>query len=131
MSISFKVPSQEPEGTLATRTLAMPKDANLNGDIFGGWVVSQMDIAGASEAYKKAKCRVTTVAIDSMSFLSPIHVGDFVCCYAKLLKVGRTSLQVKVSTWAVSATGEGRHQVTEGLFVYVAIDDKGRPIPIS
>jgi acyl-CoA thioesterase YciA len=120
----------EPEGQLATRTLAMPKDANVNGDIFGGWVVSQMDIAGASAAFARAKARVATVAIDSMSFLSPVHVGDFVCCYAQLLKVGTTSMHYKVSTWTIGRLSGERQQVTEGIFIYVAIDENGRPIPV-
>jgi acyl-CoA thioesterase YciA len=122
--------SEKPTGELAIRTLAMPSDTNVNGDIFGGWVISYMDLAGLSIARKHAKCRVTTVAIDKMVFLSPVHVGDFICCYGKLLKVGRTSLTIHIETFATSELGEPRRRVTEGVFTYVAIDEKGKPIPV-
>lgn len=122
--------SEKPTGELSIRTLAMPSDTNVNGDIFGGWVISYMDLAGLSIARKHAKCRVTTVAIDKMVFLSPVHVGDFICCYGKLLKVGRTSLTIHIETFATSELGEERRRVTEGVFTYVAIDEKGRPIPV-
>src|SRR3989338_10141120 len=116
---------------LAIRTLAMPSDVNVNGDIFGGWVISYMDLAGLSIARKRAKCRVTTVAIDKMVFLSPVHVGDFICCYGELLKVGRTSLTIKIETYATDGGIESaRRQVTEGVFTYVAIDENGKPIPV-
>ncbi len=121
----------EPEGELAVRLMAMPRDANINGDIFGGWVLSQMDIAGVSIAFKRTKCRMTTVAVDSMSFIAPIHVGDFVCCYGDIIKQGRTSMHVRVSTWAEAPEGTERRHVTEGVFVYVAIDKAGRPILID
>jgi len=117
----------EPSGELAIRALAMPADTNPNGDIFGGWLVSQMDLAGLSIAARRANCRITTVAIDSMTFLKPVHVGDFVCCYAELLKVGRTSMQIKVDVWAVGCGSEERRHVTQGVFTYVAIDDQGKP----
>src|SRR3990167_6368355 len=107
-----------PSGELAIRTLAMPSDVNVNGDIFGGWVISYMDLAGLSIARKRAKCRVTTVAIDKMVFLSPVHVGDFICCYGELLKVGRTSLTIKIETYATDELGSPRHLVTEGIFTY-------------
>ncbi len=114
-------------GELALRTIAMPMDTNPNGDIFGGWVVSQMDLAGLSIAQRLAKSRVTTVAIHHMSFIFPVQVGDLVCCYVKLIKVGRTSLQMQVSTWAIGVKDDDYHLVTEGLFTYVAIDDEGKP----
>lgn len=123
--------SQEPIGELAIRTLAMPADTNVNGDIFGGWVISYMDLAGLSIARKHTKCRVTTVAIDKMVFLSPVHVGDFICCYGKVVKVGRTSLTIHIETFATSESDESRRRVTEGIFTYVAIDEKGKPIPVS
>ena len=91
---------KEPRGELAIRTLAMPSDTNVNGDIFGGWVISYMDLAGLSIARKQSHSRVTTAAIDKMSFLSPVHVGDFICCYGELLKVGRTSMTIRIETYA-------------------------------
>ncbi|MDP1573797.1 MAG: acyl-CoA thioesterase [Coxiellaceae bacterium] len=121
----------EPKGQLAIRTLAMPCDTNMNGDVFGGWVISQMDLAGLSIARKCARGRVTTVAIDKMVFLAPVHVGDFICCYAALLKTGRTSMTVLIQTFSTDElTGERRH-VTEGIFTYVSIDDKGKPKPLE
>ncbi len=120
---------KKPQGQLTIRTLAMPADTNPNGDIFGGWVVSQMDLSGASMAQLYVPRRVTTVAINSMTFISPVHVGDFVCCYADLMKIGNTSITVKVQTWAIGAHDESYRQVTEGVFVYVSIDDQGKPIP--
>lgn len=123
---------KEPQGELAIRALAMPANTNPNGDIFGGWVVSQMDLAGLSIASKYAKPRVVTVAINSMAFIAPVHVGDFICCYVDIVKFGNTSIQVKIETWAVCAErDEPRRQVTEGIFTYVAIDEQGRPVSIQ
>jgi len=120
-------PNKEPSGDLAIRTLAMPANTNPNGDIFGGWVVSQMDLAGLSIIQKLSCGRATTVAIDSMVFMSPVKVGDFICCYGDILRIGRTSVAVKIETWAISIETGCRHQVTEGVFTYVAIDNNGRP----
>jgi acyl-CoA thioesterase YciA len=122
---------RKPIGELAIRTLAMPADTNPSGDIFGGWVVSQMDLAGISIAVKYTTHRVVTVAIESMSFISPIHVGDFVCCYGEVLKFGRTSMAVRIETWVQIMGAEEMRQVTEGIFTYVAIDKEGRPTPIT
>lgn len=117
----------KPAGHLTIQTLAMPGDTNPNGDIFGGWIVSQMDLAAGVLAKKIAHGRVATVAINSMSFISPVHVGDMVSCYVELLKRGRTSITLGVEVWRENfSTGE-RERVTEGVFVFVAIDDKGRP----
>lgn len=124
-------PNKQPQGSLEIRVLAMPANINPNGDIFGGWVVSQMDLAGLSTARTFAKGRVTTVAINSMVFYSPVKIGDFICCYAEIIKVGRTSIQVKIEVWAIGSEDEVRRQVTEGVFVYVAIDEQGRPRPVS
>jgi acyl-CoA thioesterase YciA len=121
--------SAEPIGELTIRTLAMPADTNPNGDIFGGWVVSQMDLAGMGIAQKYAPHRTTTVAIDKMVFIAPVKVGDFICCYGKLLRIGTTSITVQVQTWAVAADDTNRRQVTEGVLTYVAIDQNGRPEP--
>lgn|SRR3990167_6026418 len=122
--------ARKPKGELCIRTLAMPGDTNVNGDIFGGWVVSYMDLAGLSIARKRAHCRVTTVAIDKMVFYSPVHVGDFICCYGELQKVGRTSMTICIETFATDELGSPRHLVTEGIFTYVAIDENGKPIPV-
>ncbi len=121
---------KEPVGELAIRTLGMPMHTNPSGDIFGGWVVSQMDLAGLTIAQRYAPCRVVTVAINSMVFIAPIKVGDFICCYASLLKTGRTSISINIETWAVSSD-ESRRQVTEGVFVYVSVDEQGYPIPLK
>lgn len=113
-----------PRGELSTRTLTMPRDTNPAGDIFGGWLLAQMDVAGSLTAVKRARGRVVTVAVESMSFHRPVAVGDVLACYAEIEKVGRTSLTVRVEAWA--ERGEGRHEhvkVTEGCFTYVAIDE--------
>ena len=120
-----------PHGELVIRTIAMPADTNSNGDIFGGWLVSQMDIGGAILARNVAHSRVTTVAIDAMSFITPVYVGDIVSCHASLLKIGRTSLKVDVEAWAQRAKGGEHVRVTEGVVTYVAIDDHGRPHPVN
>lgn len=114
----------------ALRAIAMPADANPSGDIFGGWVLSQMDQAGGSVAGRRAKGRVATVAITGMTFHLPVFVGDEVSCYAEIVKTGRTSITIKVESWARrSPTGE-RVKVTEGIFTYVAIGPDRRPRPL-
>ncbi len=120
-------PSSQPAGELVIRTIAMPANTNSNGDIFGGWLVSQMDIGGAILARNTARSRITTVAIEGMSFLNPVFVGDIVSCHAGLLKVGRTSMHIEVEAWAQRNRGGDHVLVTKGTFVYVAIDDQGRP----
>ena len=114
-------------GDPAIRTVPRPADANANGDIFGGWVLSQMDIAGALPAIERAQGRVVTVAIDAMTFHQPIYVGDLVSVYAEVASVGRTSMQVTVQTIARRRVSGEDVRVTEGTFIYVAIDDDGRP----
>jgi acyl-CoA thioesterase YciA len=110
------------------RTVAMPRDANSGGDIFGGWTLSQMDLAGGTFAAERAEGRVATVAIEAMRFLRPVSVGDEVSCYCSLKEAGETSLTVKIETWA---RGRGRdkapEKVTEGVFTFVAIGGDGRP----
>ena len=110
------------------RTVAMPRDANSSGDIFGGWTLSQMDLAGGTFAAERAEGRVATVAIEAMRFLRPVSVGDEVSCYCSLEEAGETSLKVKIETWA---RGRGRdkapEKVTEGVFTFVAIGGDGRP----
>jgi acyl-CoA thioesterase YciA len=120
----------EPQGTLTIRTLAMPADTNPAGDIFGGWVVSQMDIAGAIAAVERAKGRVVTVAIDALTFIAPVKVGDILCVYTEIVRVGTTSITVAIETWARRNRIDERVQVTSGNFVYVALGDDGRKRPI-
>ena len=115
-----------PTGELTLQTVPMPKDTNAAGDIFGGWLVSQMDLAGGVAAAKIAKGRVATVAIDSMSFMIPVKVGSIVSCYTEVLNVGRSSIQVQVEVWMQLVGETAAMKVTEGIFVFVALDDKGR-----
>lgn len=119
---------KNPEGKLILRTLAMPSDTNANGDIFGGWIMSQMDLGGAILAKELAKGRVVTVTVDKMIFHLPISVGDVVCCYGTLVRVGRSSIQVKIEVF-IKQVYEGtreRFRVTEALFTYVAVDKEGK-----
>lgn len=121
----------EPEGELTLRTLAMPKDVNVNGDIFGGWVLSQMDIAAGIMAGDKAHGRVATVAVDAMKFIRPVHVGDVLCIYCNLARVGRTSLAIEIEAWVLRDRYGDREKVTEAVFTFVAIDEDGRPRPVE
>ena len=118
-----------PEGSLTTRTLAMPADANPAGDIFGGWVLSQMDIAGGIAAYEAAEGRVVTAAIDSLSFLKPVKIGDVLCVYTSVLDIGNTSLKIHVEAWSRRRTRD-RVRVTEATFTFVALGDDGKPRPV-
>ena len=115
-----------PRGKLALQTVAMPKDTNANGDIFGGWLLSQMDIAALITASEVADGRAATVAIDSMSFLTPVHVGAVVSCYCDVLEIGRSSVSILVEVWINSKLDGEPQKVTEGEFVFVAIDENGR-----
>ncbi len=119
-----------PRGQLETRTLAMPADANPSGDIFGGWVLAQMDIAGGIAAGSRAGGRVATVAVDAMTFHRPVYIGDVLCVYADVEHAGRTSLAINLEAWALRGRVGDRVKVTEGLFTFVAIDDDGRPRPL-
>lgn len=117
---------EKPSGEPALRTIAMPADTNPAGDIFGGWLLSQMDLAAGVVARQRARGRTATVAIDSMVFHKPVLVGDLVTCYAEVKKVGKTSLSIQVSAWVNrDQTGE-LMQVTEGVFTFVAIGPDGR-----
>jgi acyl-CoA thioesterase YciA len=120
----------EPRGELVIRTLAMPADANPSGDIFGGWVLSQMDIAGGITAGQRAQGRVATVAVTAMTFHLPVFVGDVLCVYTEIEKVGRTSITVWIEAWALRRRLDERARVTEGRFVFVAIGEDGRPRPV-
>lgn len=121
----------EPRGVLALKTLAMPADTNANGDIFGGWVVSNMDMAAGIEARRRARSRVVTVAIDSLVFIKPIYVGEAVSCYAELLKVGRTSMQFKIEVWSLGLTDPKQKIVAEGIFTFVAINEERKTHPVD
>lgn len=114
----------------ALRSVAMPADANPNGDIFGGWLMAQMDLAGAVAAVRRARGRVVTVAVEAMSFHRPVLIGDLVSCYAEVVRVGRTSLRVEVDSWVERRDGGAVEKVTEGVFTYVAIDAEGCPRPV-
>ena len=120
-----------PRGILISQTLAMPAYTNVNGDIFGGWLLSQMDLASAILAGRVAKGRVATVAISSMSFIRPVPVGAIVGCYAELVKTGNTSLTIHSEVWISSRVDDDCEKVTEGEFVFVAIDDDGNKRRVS
>jgi acyl-CoA thioesterase YciA len=121
-----------PTGRLSIRTVAMPADTNPQGNIFGGWLMSQMDLAGGVHAFQRARGRVVTVAVEAMAFHRPVRVGDEVSCYTEVVKVGRTSVAIRVEAW-VRRPGreEGQTRVTSAIFTYVAIDEDGgkRPMP--
>jgi acyl-CoA thioesterase YciA len=119
-----------PNGELTLRTLAMPADVNVNGDIFGGWVLSQMDIASGILAGARAKGRVATVALDAMKFIRPVKVGDVLCIYGRIERVGRTSMGIAIEAWVLRNRIDQREKVTEAMFTYVAIDENGRPRPV-
>ncbi|HUB95897.1 MAG TPA: acyl-CoA thioesterase [Stellaceae bacterium] len=112
------------------RTIAMPADANPSGDIFGGWLLAQMDLAGGATAMRRAGGRTATVAVTAMTFHLPVFVGDEVSCYAEIVKVGTSSIAVKVESWARRHISGERVKVTEGLFTYVAIGPDRRPRPV-
>jgi acyl-CoA thioesterase YciA len=123
--------SPVPSGKLISQTIAMPRETNANGDIFGGWLLSQMDLAGAILAGRVAHGRVATVAISSMSFLNPVPVGAVVGCYAQTLSVGTSSIRILIEAWIDNDSEGEQIKVTEGEFVFVAIDDNGntRQVP--
>ena len=124
---------RKPDGILLLRTLAMPADTNPNGDIFGGWIMSQMDIGGAILAKEIAHGRVVTVAVDGITFLKPVAVGDVVCCYGKAVHVGNSSMKVRMEVWVKKVASEPigqRYCVTEATFTYVAVDPEGRARPV-
>ena len=131
-------PEVQARGELAIRTLAMPADANPSGDIFGGWVLSQMDIAGGLIARERGRGRGATVAITAMTFHLPVYVGDVLCAYVEIEKIGRTSIATWIEAWALrgkgggpgGGPGGGQVRVTAGQFVYVALDESGRPRPV-
>lgn len=130
VSVAAMDAPEKPRGELVIRTIAMPRDTNPSGDIFGGWIMSQMDLGSGILALKTARTRVVTVAMDGMSFLQPVKVGDRVACYAWVDKIGRTSMKIPVEVWVDRyMTGE-TVRVTQAVFTYVAIGADGRPVPV-
>jgi acyl-CoA thioesterase YciA len=121
----------DPRGELCIRTLAMPADTNQNGDIFGGWLLSQMDLGGGVFASKIAKSRTVTVAIEAMNFRKPVFVGDLLSVHANLVRVGKTSVTVHLEAWVLRRKEMQSILVTDGNFTYVSIDDQGHPQPIK
>jgi acyl-CoA thioesterase YciA len=117
----------EPVGDLCIRTLAMPADTNQNGDIFGGWLLGQMDLGGGVFTSKIARSRTVTVAIEAMNFRKPVYVGDLVSVHANLVRLGRTSVTVHLDAWVLRRKETQPILVTDGNFTYVSIDDQGRP----
>ena len=120
----------EPRGDLTVRIVAMPCDTNANGDIFGGWVLGRMDQACGIAASERANGRVVTVAIDAMKFIRPVKVGDVLCVYTAVDRIGRTSIQIHVEAWARRFRTNRREKVTDATFTFVAVDDMGRPTPV-
>ncbi|UXN75363.1 acyl-CoA thioesterase [Devosia sp. A8/3-2] len=120
------VDTTEPKGALTIRTPAMPADTNPAGDIFGGWVMSQMDIAGAIAAVERAQGRVVTVAVEAMTFIAPVKVGDILCVYTSIERVGNTSITVGLEARARRNRLDDRVKVTEGRFVYVSLGEDGQ-----
>ena len=119
-------------GELVMKTIAMPADTNANGDIFGGWVLSQMDLGGGIVAKAHSSTgRAVTVSIDSMAFINPVKVGDVVSCFAQLIHRGRTSMKIQIETWTYSYISKESKHVTHGIFTYVAIDENGEPCQVT
>ena len=123
-----------PQGELLLRTVAMPRDTNPNQDLFGGWLMWRMALGGGIRAAEIAQGRIVTVAVQEMNFIRPVKVGNVVCCYGHCVRVGNTSLQLKIEVWVKTLMNdhvtEERHLVTEAVFTYVAIDAEGNPRPI-
>ena len=115
-----------PAGELALQTLAMPKDTNANGDIFGGWLVSQMDLAAGIATKQVTRGRSATVSIKNVQFLAPVSVGSVVSCYAEVVETGRSSMQINIEVWISNSLTHRQRKVAEGLFIFVAIDENGR-----
>lgn len=120
-----------PNDNLSLQTIAMPADTNVNGDIFGGWLMAQMDLGASVPARTRARGRVATVAVEAMTFHKPVHVGDLVSIHAEILSEGKTSMQVGVEAWVTRQPTGRQLKVTEATFIFVAVDEKGvkRPLP--
>jgi len=123
-------PEQPPEGAPVIRITAMPADTNPAGDIFGGWLMGMMDMAAGSAATRRARGRCATVAVEAMSFISPVRVGDEVSLYAEVLSTGRTSMRIRVEAWRREREGDHTNRVTTAVFTFVALDQTGRSRPV-
>ena len=123
--------SNRPEGVLSLQNIAMPADTNWSGDVFGGWIVSQMDLAGAIHVERLSKGRCATIAINEMTFLVPVKVGNVISCYTKILKVGNTSVQVQIEVWNSHDNSREPIRITQGVFTFVAVDVNGNKRQIS
>jgi acyl-CoA thioesterase YciA len=130
MIASKQAEAEGPKGALTVRVVAMPADTNANGDIFGGWVLSQMDMAGGIAGVERACGRVVTIKVDTMIFIRPVRVGDVLSVYTQVESVGRTSMKVHIEAWATRFITHLQEKVTDATFTFVAIDDSGRPRPI-
>ena len=130
MSTEPAASTDQPHGELTVRLMAMPADTNANGDIFGGWVMSRMDQAGGIAAAERAQGRVVTIAVEAMTFIRPVKVGDVLCVYCAVERVGRTSIKLHVEAWARRFRSHLREKVTDAYFTFVAIDETGRPRPV-
>ena len=122
---------EEPQGDLILRTQAMPADTNPNGDIFGGWVLSQMDIAAGISASERAQCRTVTVALDGMHFIRPVKIGDILCVYTEIERVGNTSIDIHVEAWVQRDRSRNTVKVTQANFKFVALGADGRPRKVA
>jgi acyl-CoA thioesterase YciA len=127
---NFDASQDQPHGELTVRLTAMPADTNAYGDIFGGWVLSQMDAAGGIAGAERALGRVATVAVDAMTFIRPVKVGDVLCVYTEIERVGRTSMRIHVEAWARRFHAGVREKVSDAAFTFVALDENGRPRPV-
>ena len=130
MTMASSSDEHAPRGELTVRLAAMPRDTNANGDIFGGWVISQMDQAGGIRAAETAQGRVVTIAIEAMTFIRPVRVGDVLSVYTALDHIGRTSLKIHIEAWAQRFRTHHREKVTDATFTFVAIGADGRPRPV-
>lgn len=120
-----EIPIVQPKGVLSLQTIAMPNDTNWSGNIFGGWLVSQMDIAGAIHAERLSNGRCATISIHEMTFLVPVQVGDVIACYTEVIRIGNTSMQIHIEVWGMGRFREFPVKVTDGVFTYVALTEEG------
>jgi acyl-CoA thioesterase YciA len=130
MSANEQAAEEQPKGVQTVRVVAMPADTNANGDIFGGWVLSQMDMAGGVAAVERARGRVVTIKVDTMIFIRPVRIGDVLSVYTQVESIGRTSMKVHIEAWVRRFITHLQEKVTDATFTFVAIDDNGRPRPI-